>query len=263
MSGDGIWYVKLADGDVDRLTLDQLDEAFQKGQIDENTVVLGDGTTRWLKLGELLGSSEPAVTPAAPAQATRPPVAALAPAQAATQRPVGANPMPPAPTAPVARSLRPVSVDLSDTDLEQLRGGRSSRKRLVFGAAGTLLVLGTATVFVTRHGALSTSSDPPQQLVAAAAPPPTEPARPSTAEATSTAGSGQASLPGPSSVMDPTMNRLTEDQKKKILDVDKTSKTHQKAHASGGGGSRHPSAKEKSSTFTTNGNKFDPLNSNL
>lgn len=53
-SGDH-WYVKLSDGDVHRVTLDQLDEAFQAGHIDGETMVLASGATQWTKLGALAG----------------------------------------------------------------------------------------------------------------------------------------------------------------------------------------------------------------
>src|SRR5579862_5715260 len=80
---ENLWYVKLADGDVERVTLDQLDEAFQKGQIDENSMVLAAGSEQWMKLAELLGLSEGAAPPAA---------------------------APPPPAQPVAASPRPVPV---------------------------------------------------------------------------------------------------------------------------------------------------------
>ncbi|HZU84221.1 MAG TPA: hypothetical protein VE987_14930, partial [Polyangiaceae bacterium] len=67
MSVDGnLWYVKLADGDVERVTLDQLDEAFQKGQIDEGSMVLAAGSDQWVKLSDLLSDSPPAAAPPPP-----------------------------------------------------------------------------------------------------------------------------------------------------------------------------------------------------
>ena len=54
MSGDeNLWYVKTPDGDVHRVTLDQLDEAFQAGSIDENVMVLAAGAQKWAKLSAL------------------------------------------------------------------------------------------------------------------------------------------------------------------------------------------------------------------
>jgi hypothetical protein len=54
-TNDGLWYVKTPDGDVDRLTVDQLDEAFNSGRIDENVMVLPPDGSRWARLGELAG----------------------------------------------------------------------------------------------------------------------------------------------------------------------------------------------------------------
>jgi hypothetical protein len=53
-----LWYVKLANGDVHRVTLDQLDGAFQAGHIDESTMVLSDGATTWTTLGDLVGGGD-------------------------------------------------------------------------------------------------------------------------------------------------------------------------------------------------------------
>ena len=282
MSADGIWYVKLADGDVERVTLDQLDAAFQSGQIDENTKVLADGANQWMTLGELLGLSEtpgPVVAPVptsyARAPVARAPVAAVPGHQPATyHRPVAqpvqmVRPPAPIPSVPVGRSLRPVSLDLgSDVDLANLQVGRSSRKGLVIGALGTFLVLGAGAFVVTKNAKFSTASSDsvPQFAAAAALPapatPPPEPVAPTPPTPPQPTLAGPSSVMDPtmrSSVMDPTAKRLTDDQKKKLMEADK-GKPHAKAHG-GGGGSWHP--KEKSSSFTTDGNKFDPLNSTL
>src|ERR1700730_18030397 len=74
MNVDGnLWYVKLADGDVERVTLDQLDEAFQSGQIDENNMVLASGSDQWMRLADLLGLSD--VTPPPPPPTPTPQIA--------------------------------------------------------------------------------------------------------------------------------------------------------------------------------------------
>ncbi len=65
-----LWYVKLANGDVHKVTLDQLDTAFQAGHIDENTMVLAEGLDTWSKLGDVAGlGEEEAEAPASPAKA--------------------------------------------------------------------------------------------------------------------------------------------------------------------------------------------------
>ncbi len=82
-----LWYVMLADGDVHRVTLDQLDEAFQAGHIDQETLVLAEGARQWSPLGQLAGLDE----------------------------------TPPPPRMPVTTSFRPVSVDLTDVDPSDFR----------------------------------------------------------------------------------------------------------------------------------------------
>ncbi len=287
MSVDGMWYVKLADGDVDRVTLDQLDEAFQKGQVDENSMVLADGAEQWMKLADLLGLSEPAA-PAAAAQAAPlpasmpplppgvartlpPPIVVQAPALAlpsvVTQRPIAAPPAlatPPSltmPTGAPTASLRPVSVDLGGhVDLGELPFRSSSRKRWVVGALGTALVLGAGAFFVITKTAASARADAIPALAAAAPEAPPAPVTPPPAPVA--ADPPPATNAGPSPVMDPTQRpALTDEQKRKVLETDKSAKSRVKSRSGGGGGSSRP--KEKSSAFTTSGNKYDPLNSSL
>ncbi len=67
--GEELWYVKLPNGDVHRVTIDQLDGAFQAGHIDESTMVLAAGASQWTKLGEIAGidgESEATEPPAEP-----------------------------------------------------------------------------------------------------------------------------------------------------------------------------------------------------
>jgi hypothetical protein len=58
--GDELWYVKLANGDVHRVTIDQLDGAFQAGHIDESTMVLAAGASQWTRLGDIAGLDDEA-----------------------------------------------------------------------------------------------------------------------------------------------------------------------------------------------------------
>src|SRR5271165_3402711 len=62
------WYVKLANGDVHPVTIDQLDLAFQEGRVDANTLVLSADADGWMRLGEVAGLDEgaPAATAAPP-----------------------------------------------------------------------------------------------------------------------------------------------------------------------------------------------------
>ena len=60
------WYVKLANGDVEAMALDELDVAYENGVIDAGTLVLAPEATDWVELGELAGLGEsPALGPPA------------------------------------------------------------------------------------------------------------------------------------------------------------------------------------------------------
>ncbi len=234
MSGDhDLWYVKTADGDVDRMSLDQLDEAFNAGRIDENVTVLPAGESNWVRLGTLLGLDQPA-TP---------------------------SPVSFAPTyAPIPNSMRPVSIDLSD---DQEFVPRKSRKGVGFAVAAAVLLIPAGILGANRmHLGIGSSSSSVDTNVAAAAvvapppvtaaPPPPAPVPPPPA-ATATATTS-------------TDNRLSDEQKAKLAAADKALdakiKSKQKARAISGGGHGH-SAKYKSQGFTSGGNKYDPLNSGI
>src|SRR5687768_7839636 len=50
-----LWQVQLASGQVCRMTLELLDDAFQDGLITENTLIMQDGTTEWVTLRDVAG----------------------------------------------------------------------------------------------------------------------------------------------------------------------------------------------------------------
>ena len=58
-----LWHVQLASGEVCTMTLDLLDDAFQDGIISEQTYVWQEGSSDWVTLGELLGSTQSTPTP--------------------------------------------------------------------------------------------------------------------------------------------------------------------------------------------------------
>lgn len=53
------WLVQLGDGAVRAMSLDQLDEAFQNGTIDESTLVRRDGASKWVRLSDELEAPVP------------------------------------------------------------------------------------------------------------------------------------------------------------------------------------------------------------
>ena len=57
------WHVQLPSGEVRYWSLEELDEAFQRDEVDAKTYVLKQGETTWMRLGELLGLDEVPATP--------------------------------------------------------------------------------------------------------------------------------------------------------------------------------------------------------
>jgi pyruvate/2-oxoglutarate dehydrogenase complex dihydrolipoamide acyltransferase (E2) component len=226
MSGDeNLWYVKTDDGDVHRVTLDQLDEAFQAGRIDENVMVLAAGATKWAKLSALAGLDEPAPSPIVP------------------------------------NSLRPVSMDLSlDMDLDENAFRKKSRKGLVIGTVvGLLAVFGGILVMNRSH--IGSDTTP---VAAAAAAPIAPPAPPPVVAASPDPAPPMPLAPAPLPTAETNASKLNDDQKVKLAAADKAleqkSKVRKKNRAAAAVSSPHSSTKYKSQGFTTGGNKFDPLN---
>lgn len=244
----GLWYVKLPDGDVEPMTLDELDEAFQRGDVNERTMVLAAGSTQWAKLGELAGLDQPA--------AQRPMSLVDIPAMNMPTVNRGFAPMPP--------SMRPVSVDLDafgDDDLS-FRPPRKSKK-WIFGVLAVAGVLGFAAFEGQRSGVFSISKlmASSSQATAAATMPVATPA-PAPAPSPDPA---PAAAPAPSASASD--SRFTQDQKDKLAAADKLhdlkTKLHSKAHAAAVSVHSSASHSKGSQGFTTGGNKFDPLNATI
>ena len=133
MSEHEIWHVKLGTGETRSGTLEQLDDAFQAGAIDENTLVRRDGTDAWITLAQAAGM-EPA-------------------------------PPPPVHSAPVSAPPPPVTNDLDDLDENALRS--SSKKSFVVAGIAAVAVFALAGAFVLRA-----SGEPESRAAAAAVAPP-------------------------------------------------------------------------------------------
>jgi hypothetical protein len=120
-----IWHVRLPSGESREGTLEQLDEAFHAGAIDESTLVRREGTSAWVTLAEAAGLE------AAPAA-------------------------PPAPVAPIPSAPPPPVVsDLDDLDPTALR---SSKRGVAAGIAAAVALFAAAGVFVVRNGSSEVSA---------------------------------------------------------------------------------------------------------
>ncbi len=254
----GLWYVKLPDGDVEPLSLDDLDEAFQAGHVDENSMVLAAGATQWARLGDLAGLDQPA-------------------AQAPPPRMMMAPVMPMMPVMP--SSLRPVSVDLSEVDDDDLsfRPRKKSRAKWVVGVALVAGVVGVAGFEAQRAGVVSISRLLSKVSPSAAAavvtepvvaPPPALPpaASPPAPPPPPAADPAPAPAPAPAA-SDSVANRFSQDQRERLATADKQHDAKTRAHAKGHAAaavSVHSSAsKSKVQGFTTGGSKYDPLNATI
>jgi hypothetical protein len=320
-SGD-FWYVKLSDGDVHRVTLDQLDEAFQAGHIDGETMVLASGSTQWERLAAVAGmddgEEEAEAAPGPEPEATyipQQPMPAFAQRQAGAYAqqvqavasaprayipqpthaipqpaPYGARPAPQPVVPPVIRpsfspmpnTLRPMSVDFSD-DLDSMsmrrRGGVMRWMVPVLalaciGGVGTFAVKtrpAWAQPLLNRMGMRAQTPEVAAAAmpIAAPAPPPPPAAEPTPPPAPPPPPVAAAAAPGADSPLNPRFadqsTRLTEDQKARLAETDKSKSKGHKSHGGGGGGSvtHSSSGKGKSTTFTTGGSKYDPLNSSI
>lgn len=227
MSADSqLWYVKIADGAVHPATLEQIDDAFNAGHIDENTLVLAAGERQWKRLGELAGlDAAPSATPSSvsvPRSSTMP--------------------------SPLPSSLRPLSLDLEgDPDVAALRP--KSRGRRAFSVVVGALVIGGIAFAAART---AHQASPP---VAAAALPPPAP------EVAASDPVGSAPAPSPS---DQAASRFSDAQKEKLLAADKARDEQTKSRRKFNPGSTHHGSRSyKSQGFTSGGNKYDPLNSSL
>jgi hypothetical protein len=278
-----LWYVKLPDGDVHCVTVDQLDEAFQRGAIDRRTRVFAQDQRAWISLGEILGEDE--------MEAQSPVAAYGAPSSYAPRS------QPPARysyAAAMPSSVRPVSLDFEeDIDLSPYKSGSG---KWVFAAllivAGVGVAVGyfrpdlqvaavaqvharvpaIASTISRLQASLGKLTRGHEQAAAApqtadVAPPPALPAATAAAApavqpaAAPAQPSATAATDGPPAVAtattSPAPKGATEPRKP-------SASPHPKAvgHAAGTGGSPRPKS-SGTQPFTTGGNKFDPLNSSI
>jgi hypothetical protein len=121
-----IWHVRFASGEVKPLTLDELDQAYNAGWIDESTPLLKSGSLAWSTLGAVAGLGPPDPMPLSIA-------------------PVSWDPSP----SPVSPDL---STEIHPGDLEgmpdELKPSRAGRK--IFGVLVALALVAGLGVAATR-----------------------------------------------------------------------------------------------------------------
>jgi hypothetical protein len=283
MDTEDRWYVDVG-GSPKMMTLDELVEAYEAGQITAQSLVTEVGGTEWRTLAEVadLGEEEeqeavPASAPAPvhaqsyPPQASYPPRAMAAPASAwppvavanpsrssvaATSALSQSGTLPPLSMAPVVQDL---SVGLDD----DMPFKKSGKNKLALVGVAAALALGVAGFGLTRGGGETTAAP-----VAAAAMPMGIPNTPSNPTPSTPTPSTPAASPTPSEPSDPEKpaeeaktGRLSDDMKAALLAQDK----ERSAKKSGGGArARAPRSSSKSdSVFRSGGSADDPLNSKL
>jgi hypothetical protein len=253
--GGDAFQVMFSAGELRVLSLDELDEAFNAGKVDERTFVLAPGTTEWARLGDLLGIE---TAPEAPA-----PVAA-APLSYVPQRPAPqAAPLPTvivaAPQAPQVSSIeggafstRPVAFDLDDDLSEQhLR----PKRRAPVVVALAMVALGVGGFFAYR-----TASAPSDAAMTAAAAAAAVPVAPPVTTPTIT-----PTVPVAAPIDDNHRVVLTDDQKRALAAADKAHATKAASqHAARAATATHSSGKHsKEKVFHNGGSAYDPLNGSL
>ncbi|MGH7436846.1 MAG: hypothetical protein ACRENE_14325 [Polyangiaceae bacterium] len=260
MSNSDLWYVKLPSGDVHRVTVDQLDEAFQRGQIDGRTLVMGANTERWMTLAEILGD-DGSESPAA------------RPAPAPVYRYVPHTPY----------SLRPMSVDFEDVDVvvaPPRRNGSATRAFAAFAITAAFAVVAVvrpdlrASAVARVQATVRTLSAARTQTVTATAPDPvavtqppaaSSPVPPLTLAAAPPSAPVAAPLPSTAPRHDGDSAQVSRPTPQ--TNQSKPQPQHAKVPRKASPPSRAKSAvawpKRDSRVFTTGGNKFDPLNSSI
>ena len=244
--GGDAYHVMFTGGELRILSLDELDEAFNGGRIDERTFVLAPGSQEWTRLGNLLGLDVP---PDAPAPIAKAPVA-FAPVMAPVPQ-LTAQPITPAFDFGIP-STRPMAFDIDDVNEESLRPKR--RAPLVVAAA--LVALGVGGFFAYKS--VNARSDVSMTAAAAAAAVPATP--PAYVPPTIT-----PSAPVVAPIDDNKRAALSDNQKARLAAADKDHATKSAAkhaaRAAGSSGGHHKHSKEK--VFNNGGAAGDPLNAAL
>jgi hypothetical protein len=242
---------------VKRASVDELDAWFEAGFIDARTMVLAGDATRWTRLGQLAGLDEEA-----------PPV----------------RRGPPAYVPPPLASHRPVSIDLTETPLDE-DNPFAPRRRAGRGTTGWAVALGGAVLmasvggfvayrqpswaqpYVSRAlhatGFQASAASPAVPVFPTAVEAPSSPASPP-AQATPLWQSAPPGAPGGLGSVPQPVDHPGVDPSRHTAGSDRMHGPKGKTNRSTGAAVKaHAPARKSAQPFTTTGNKFDPLNSSI
>jgi len=193
------FYAQFDSREVELMTLDELQAAFEAGQIHENTFVCREGDSEWLTLAEVAGLGEEPEAEPAPVVERRPSMPERRPEMPNRRpdMPVAAETRPPMPerrpemperrpemntvpaarfqaaaqsVAPIAPSAAPLSyapvtsnVDTSNLDFDDLALRPKRRWGVVLAAAAGLALAGGGTMFALNGGGSALASGIPDK----------------------------------------------------------------------------------------------------
>jgi hypothetical protein len=171
-----------------------------------------------------------------------------------------------------------LSVDFGeiDTDIAKLRGGSGKRWMGLLFAVAVVGSLGTVAVqrprwaqpYLARVGLRAATQEAAAGVAAPLPPPVAEPTPPIAPPSATAEATAPTPVTGPSSDS-PLSPHFTDqltvvDHKAHVEDSDKAKSKKHKAHGAAPAAAHGSSpTKSKSTTFTTGGSKFDPLNSSI
>jgi hypothetical protein len=300
-SNDPLWQVQLASGQVCRMTLELLDDAFQDGLISEDTLIMQDGTSEWVTLRQVAGLDSEGEAPASGDAAeangasaavieNAPVSAAVAPAPVQAALPSQPRPFidpfaPPVQAAPVATQMVPPASVQAAPFAFQGAAQHSFAPQAGYSMPPDPLTRSTAPVAADIDFDLDTVSfgkkrSPAKWIIGIAAVlgglgfaamnmnatpeaiAPAVAAQP--APATPPAYESIPAQPAPvtHAVAKPA---LSDDAKRALMEADKTraAKQQQKASQRGSGSAPSGPRKKGGDPFHKGGDKYDPLNASL
>lgn len=266
---DELWFVQLGGGAVRAMNLDELDEAFQRGAIDESSLVRRDGAAHWMRLCDLLAGSAdtmPApieVEPMAPSTAT---------ATAATTR--DAHGLDEGPRSVVPLSLPPPATVSEIADLEDDLPAFAPRRRarsIVLGAVALVGVLGAAGFTAARvsgrgFGGRELTASLGGASAAGPVHPAANPAAPAPAKASEAGGAVNEQTLGfvAADVFVDGGARINDEQRRLLLEADKKRQAEADAKRAAHAARHHSSRPVKmGNPIQKGGAKYDPLNGEL